>query len=135
MIPSMQEEGYDGGYASAVQAVGGIFGPLIPPSILMVLYGVASGESVGDMLLAGLVPGLFLGVIVTAVVVWQCIKKGYKGVGHFSLKRAAKIIFRHYMGDTCACHYFRRHLFRAVYSNRGICRCLFLLPYHWFVRL
>ena len=36
----------------------------------------------GDMLLAGLVPGLFLGVIVTAVVVWQCIKKGYKGVGH-----------------------------------------------------
>lgn len=61
MIPSMQEEGYDGGYASAVQAVGGIFGPLIPPSILMVLYGVASGESVGDMLLAGLVPGLFLG--------------------------------------------------------------------------
>ena len=33
MIPSMQEEGYDGGYASAVQAVGGIFGPLIPPSI------------------------------------------------------------------------------------------------------
>lgn len=90
MIPSMQEEGYDGGYASAVQAVGGIFGPLIPPSILMVLYGVASGESVGDMLLAGLVPGLFLGVIVTAVVVWQCIKKGYKGVGHFSLKRAAK---------------------------------------------
>ena len=90
MIPSMQEEGYDGGYASAVQAVGGIFGPLIPPSILMVLYGVASGESVGDMLLAGLVPGLFLGVIVIGVVVWQCIKKGYKGVGHFSLKRAAK---------------------------------------------
>ena len=90
MIPSMQEEGYDGGYASAVQAVGGIFGPLIPPSILMVLYGVASGESVGDMLLAGLVPGLFLGVIVIAVVVWQCIKKGYKGVGHFNLKRAAK---------------------------------------------
>ena len=90
MIPSMQEEGYDGGYASAVQAVGGIFGPLIPPSILMVLYGVASGESVGDMLLAGLVPGLFLGVIVIAVVVWQCIKKGYKGVGHVNLKRAAK---------------------------------------------
>ena len=63
-----KRQGYDGGYASAVQAVGGIFGPLIPPSILMVLYGVASGESVGDMLLAGLVPGLFLGVIVIGVV-------------------------------------------------------------------
>ena len=124
MIPSMQEEGYDGGYASAVQAVGGIFGPLIPPSILMVLYGVASGESVGDMLLAGLVPGLFLGVIVIGVVVWQCIKKGYKGVGHFSLKR-----------HTCACHYFRRYLFWLVYANRGIGRCLFLLPDHRIIRL
>lgn len=87
MIPSMEEEGYDPSYASAVQAVGGIFGPLIPPSILMVLYGVASGESVGDMLLAGLVPGLFLGIIVICVVVFQCIKKGYKGVGTFSLKK------------------------------------------------
>lgn len=90
MIPSMEEEGYDGGYASAVQAVGGIFGPLIPPSILMVLYGVASGESVGDMLMAGLLPGLFLGAIVIAVVVIQCMKKGYGGVGSFSLKEAGK---------------------------------------------
>lgn len=90
MIPSMEEEGYDGGYASAVQAVGGIFGPLIPPSILMVLYGVASGESVGDMLMAGLLPGLLLGAIVIAVVVMQCVKKGYGGVGKFSLKEAGK---------------------------------------------
>ena len=90
MIPSMEAEGYDGGYASAVQAVGGIFGPLIPPSILMVLYGVASGESVGDMLMAGLLPGLFLGVIVITVVVYQCIKKGYRGVGKFSLNNAVK---------------------------------------------
>ncbi|MEA5083140.1 MAG: TRAP transporter large permease [Lachnospiraceae bacterium] len=93
MIPSMEENGYDGGYASAVQAVGGIFGPLIPPSILMVLYGVASGESVGDMLMAGLLPGLFLGIIVIAVVIYQCIKKGYKGVGKFSLKNAVKAFY------------------------------------------
>lgn len=70
--------------------LGGIFGPLIPPSILMVLYGVASGESVGDMLMAGLIPGIFLGLIVIAVVIFQCIKKGYKGVGRFSLKTSVK---------------------------------------------
>lgn len=86
MIPFMRDEGYDADYASAVQAVGGIFGPLIPPSVLMVLYGVASGESVGDMLLAGLLPGLFLGVIVIAVVLFQCMKKGYKGSGSFDIK-------------------------------------------------
>lgn len=85
MIPSMKKEGYDGGYASAIQAIGGIFGPLIPPSILMILYSVASGESAGDMLLAGLIPGIALGLILLIVVILQCIKFGYKGVGHFSL--------------------------------------------------
>lgn len=86
MIPSMKKEGYDGGYASAIQAIGGIFGPLIPPSILMILYSVASGESAGDMLLAGLIPGIALGLILLIVVVFQCIKYGYKGVGEFSFK-------------------------------------------------
>ena len=90
MIPSMEEDGYDPGFASAVQTVAGVFGPIIPPSILMVLYAVASGASVGDMLLAGLVPGLFLGVVLIAVVVWQCVKKGYKGSAPFSLKEAIK---------------------------------------------
>ena len=94
MIPSMIKEGYNGGYASAIQSVGGIFGPLIPPSILMVLYSVASGESAGDMLLAGLIPGLFLGFVLLSVVVFQCYKKGYKGVGSFSLKFALKSFFQ-----------------------------------------
>lgn len=94
MIPSMIKEGYNGGYASAIQAIGGIFGPLIPPSILMVLYSVASGESAGDMLLAGLIPGLFLGFVLLIVVVFQCSKKGYKGVGHFSFTLAAKSFVR-----------------------------------------
>ena len=85
MIPSMEEEGYDPGFASAIQTVGGVFGPIIPPSILMVLYAVASGASVGDMLLAGLLPGLFLGLVLIVVVVMQCIKKGYKGSGRFHL--------------------------------------------------
>ena len=63
MIPEMEKDGYDAGFASAVQAMGGIFGPIIPPSTLMVLYAVASGESVGAMFLGGILPGLFLGGI------------------------------------------------------------------------
>ena len=79
MIPEMKKEGYDGGFACALQAVGGIFGPIIPPSILMVLYAVASGASVGDMLMSGVVPGILLGAILIAVEVSICIKKGYHG--------------------------------------------------------
>ena len=90
MIPSMEEEGYDPGFASAIQAMGGIFGPIIPPSILMVLYAVASGASVGDMLLAGLLPGLFLGAVLIVVTVILCIKKGYMGSGKFNLGEAVK---------------------------------------------
>ncbi len=90
MIPSMEEEGYDGGFASAIQAMGGIFGPIIPPSTLMVLFAVASGESVADMFLGGLLPGLFLGLLLIIVVVFMCIRKGYKGSGSFHLMEAVK---------------------------------------------
>ena len=90
MIPSMEEEGYDPGFASAIQAMGGIFGPIIPPSILMVLYAVASGESVGDMLMAGLLPGLLLGLVLIVVVVLLCVKKGYTGKSRFNAVEALR---------------------------------------------
>lgn len=79
MIPEMKKEGYDGGFACALQAVGGIFGPIIPPSILMVLYAVASGASVGDMLMSGVLPGILLGLVLIVVEVLICIRKGYHG--------------------------------------------------------
>lgn len=81
MIPEMKKEGYDGGFACAIQAIGGIFGPIIPPSILMVLYAVASGQSVGDMLMSGVLPGIILGGILIAFEIWVCIRKGYGGSG------------------------------------------------------
>lgn len=51
MYPEMVQDGYEKGFAAVLQAVGGTLGVLIPPSILCVLYGVATGASVGDMLL------------------------------------------------------------------------------------
>lgn len=85
MILDMEKDGYDPGFASAIQSMGGIFGPIIPPSILMVLYAVASGASVGDMLIAGVVPDLFLGATLITVSIWLCIKRGYGGKGSFDL--------------------------------------------------
>lgn len=93
MIPSMAEDGYDPGFASAVQAMGGIFGPIIPPSTLMVLYAVASGESVADMFLGGILPGIVLGGILIVVVVIMCIRRGYGAAGgtnKFSLRAVGK---------------------------------------------
>lgn len=86
MIPAMVKDGYDPDYSCALQASAGIFGPLIPPSILMVLYGVTAGVSVGDMLLSGALPGLLMAFAVMLVVVFYAIKSGHKSTTKFDLK-------------------------------------------------
>lgn len=74
MIPALAKDGYDRGYASALQASAGVFGPIIPPSILMVLYAVNAQVSVGDMLIAGVLPGIFLGVLLVAFVIIKSLR-------------------------------------------------------------
>ena len=71
MYPEMCKDGYRPSFAATVQAVGGTLGVLIPPSILCVLYGVATGESVGDMLLYIVPVGILttLCYIITALIV------------------------------------------------------------------
>ena len=86
MLPAMRREKYDEDFSCALQATAGIFGPLIPPSILMVLYGVATNTSAGDMLLGGVLPGLSLGVLVAVAAVYICMKNGYRGEGKLSLR-------------------------------------------------
>ncbi|MCI8649996.1 MAG: TRAP transporter large permease [Anaerotruncus sp.] len=90
MIPAMRDDGYDIDFACALQASSGIFGPLIPPSTLMVLYGVTAGVSIGDMLLAGLLPGLFMGLLMIIVAMYICCKNKYRGSDKFNPKEAAK---------------------------------------------
>ncbi len=90
MIPAMADEGYDKDFACGLQAAAGIFGPLIPPSILMVLYAVTAGLSVGDMLLSGLLPGLFMGLIMIIVTMCICVKRNYKGSGKFQFSNVLK---------------------------------------------
>lgn len=86
MIPAMKKAGYDEDFSSALQATAGIFGPIIPPSILMVLYGVATNVSVGGLLLAGVIPGILLGSLLIIIALVVCNIKGYKGKGHWNTK-------------------------------------------------
>ncbi|MCA1065297.1 TRAP transporter large permease [Rossellomorea aquimaris] len=77
MIPAMRARNYGGGFASAVAAAAGSIGVIIPPSIPFVLYGVIGGVSVGSMFLAGILPGLIigLGLMFTAYLIAK--KRGY----------------------------------------------------------
>lgn len=81
MIPEMEERGYDKGYATALSATAGTIGVIIPPSIPFVIYGVATGTSIGDLFKAGIIPGLLMGVALMVYNWITCKKHGWQGNG------------------------------------------------------
>lgn len=88
--PVMDEEGYDESYAAATIATGGIIGSILPPSVLLIVYGVLYGVSVPDMFIAGIVPGLVIlgGLVVVNTVISYRNDYGIDVSEHeFSLQR------------------------------------------------
>lgn len=61
LVPAMKKEGYATSYAAGLTAASSLIGPIIPPSIFMILYASLTNTSVGDLFLAGVIPGLLLG--------------------------------------------------------------------------
>jgi tripartite ATP-independent transporter DctM subunit len=71
LIPAMVARNYPVGFAASLQAASAELGVIIPPSIPMILYGVAAGANVGDLFVAGLGPGLLVaGALIIYVVLW-----------------------------------------------------------------
>lgn len=62
MVPALNDRGYDKSYAASLAASGGILGVIVPPSLIFIIYGIATGTSVGDLFIAGVVPGLLIAV-------------------------------------------------------------------------
>lgn len=79
MIPNMVEKGYDRNFSGALIATAGTVGVIIPPSICMVIYAVASGVSVTGMFMAGIGPGLLVGLALSIYTVLYSKKHGYEG--------------------------------------------------------
>ena len=75
-IPEMRKRGYDADLATGAIAAGGTLGILIPPSITMILYGIASETSIGRLFLAGIIPGLLLMVLFMAWALFLSWKRG-----------------------------------------------------------
>lgn len=90
MIPAMIKRGYDPGYASAATAASGGIGIIIPPSIPMVIYGVTAQESITEMFIAGIVPGLFISSGLIIVHLIRCRgKKHGEGMPALSIRHIA----------------------------------------------
>lgn len=91
MIPTMVRKGYDKKFASAVVATAGSIGVIIPPSIPMVIYGVVGSVSIGDMFLAGIIPGIIVGIALMIYAYIYSRKHGYTGSDEkTSIKKIAK---------------------------------------------
>lgn len=88
MVPAMLEKGYSKRFSVALVAASGCLGVIIPPSIPMVMYGVATGASIGNMFMGGFGPGIVLGGSLIGVSYYISKKNGFVGSGEkFSLKR------------------------------------------------
>lgn len=75
-IPILTQMGYDRTFSTAVVAVAGGLGVIIPPSIPFIMYGMASGASVSDLFIAGVVPGLLIGALLMFYAFYYCKKNG-----------------------------------------------------------
>ena len=75
-IPLLTDLGYDRDFVTAMIAVAGGLGVIIPPSIPFIMYGMASGASVSDIFLAGIVPGVLIGLLLMVYAVFYCKKHG-----------------------------------------------------------
>jgi len=78
-LPSMLSRNYDKQLAIGAIMTGGGWGVLIPPSIIMIVYALLSGESVGKMFAGGVLPGLLLLVLVSAYILIRCFFQPYMG--------------------------------------------------------
>jgi len=85
-IPEMEKQGYDKGYATALNAAAGTIGVIIPPSIPFVIYGVVANTSIADMFKAGVLPGILIGLALMVVNYIEVKKNGY-GMAHKENKK------------------------------------------------
>lgn len=79
MVPAMIEAGYDKSFAVGLMAAAGTIGVIIPPSIPFVTYGIAMNASIGKLFMAGVVPGVIMGLSLMAICYVIAKKRGYKG--------------------------------------------------------
>ena len=87
MIPEMEKAGYNKAFSAALIAAAGCLGPIIPPSVPMVMFGASTESSISAMLLGGLLPGLLLAGMLMLYAYFYAKKKGIKSTEGFDLKK------------------------------------------------
>jgi C4-dicarboxylate transporter DctM subunit len=91
LIPAMKQEGYDSDFSAAVTATSSTIGPIIPPSIPFIIYGVLGEVSIASLFLAGFVPGILLGLFQMIVIWFYAQKRQYPKRSRPSFRDAIRV--------------------------------------------
>ena len=95
MIPAMEKEGYEKHYASAIIASAAVIGPIIPPSIPMVVFALITNLSVGALFLGGVFPGVLIGLGLMGINYFVARKRGY---GWVEGKVTLRVLYQTFLG-------------------------------------
>jgi C4-dicarboxylate transporter DctM subunit len=94
MIPAMVDKGYEKDFSVAVTATSSTIGIMIPPSIPMVVYGVAASASIGQLFLGGIVPGIMVGIALIIVSAFYAQKRNYPRDEKVTFREALLILVK-----------------------------------------
>lgn len=86
-IKAMRDAGYDADFSVGITAASSTIGPIIPPSLPLVIYGVMASTSIGQLFAAGLIPGLLMAVSLMIMVAWYARKRNYPRDARFEFSR------------------------------------------------
>lgn len=89
MVPEMEKQGYDKTFAAGLTVYGGMLGPIIPPSVMFVVYSVLAQVAVGDMLIAGILPGFLLTLLFFIVIALMGLVYNYPRSPRRTLRQRA----------------------------------------------
>ncbi|MEP6971158.1 MAG: TRAP transporter large permease [Betaproteobacteria bacterium] len=84
LLPAMARNGYDKGFSCALIGCAGTTATIIPPSIVLIVYGTTTNTSIGKLFLAGIVPGILLSASLIGIALWQARKYNWAGGAPFT---------------------------------------------------
>lgn len=94
LIPAMEKEGYDKKFAAAITATSSIVGPIIPPSITMIIFGVITGTPIGPLLIAGIIPGVLVSISLMIYTYFISKKRDYPSYEKATMKERGVALYR-----------------------------------------
>ena len=90
LIPAMKEDGYDVDYSAALIASAATVGPVIPPSVPMIVFAVVANQSVGKLFLGGALPGAIMGLVLMVTCYFIARRQGYAKLPRATMQEAVK---------------------------------------------